>query len=290
MGGQITEGEGRIVREGAGQSNLIAHRGFSGRYPESTRGAYERAIEFAQSADIELDLECDVQFTADDHLICMHDPTVDRTSNGTGPVDRLTLSQLRALDFGSWFCLDATDDERALVTLNELLEMIGDARRRGTRVNLSVEAKHPTPRGMDIIAAIAALLRQRGWDTRDSPVRLITFSQEALSRAAATLPDLQRTFLTMEDIDVAKTFIPRGTRAVGPDLELLRRHPGYVRTAHQRGVSVHVWLVNTVEDVAFCYNLGVDGYTTDHPDLVNDTLRKLRGNKDSIEVIASRFY
>lgn len=76
---------------------MIAHRGASEDAPEHTLSAYRRAIE--DGAD---GLECDVRMTADGHLVCVHDRRVNRTSNGRGAVSSLELSDLTALDFGSW--------------------------------------------------------------------------------------------------------------------------------------------------------------------------------------------
>jgi glycerophosphoryl diester phosphodiesterase len=77
---------------------VIAHRGASVEFPEHTLPAYHRAVE--AGADF---LECDLQLTEDEVLVCIHDTTVDRTSNGEGRVDSFTLEELRRLDVGSWF-------------------------------------------------------------------------------------------------------------------------------------------------------------------------------------------
>ncbi len=76
---------------------VVAHRGASDREPEHTLAAYLRAVETGADA-----LECDVRLTADGHLVCVHDRTVNRTSNGTGIVSTLELAQLEGLDWGSW--------------------------------------------------------------------------------------------------------------------------------------------------------------------------------------------
>jgi glycerophosphoryl diester phosphodiesterase len=76
---------------------VVAHRGASDAEPEHTLAAYRRALEVGADA-----LECDVRLTADGHLVCVHDRRVDRTSNGTGLVSTLELTQLEGLDWGSW--------------------------------------------------------------------------------------------------------------------------------------------------------------------------------------------
>ena len=76
---------------------VIAHRGASSDAAEHTLPAYLAAIDTGADG-----LECDVRLTRDGHLVCVHDRTVNRTSNGTGIVSELDLSGLQALDFGSW--------------------------------------------------------------------------------------------------------------------------------------------------------------------------------------------
>lgn len=262
----MTTSAGKIIDDSGLQ--LFAHRGFSGRYPESTHASYQAAIDFAAASGVELGVECDVHFTKDDHLVCLHDLTVDRTSNLTGPLYEWSLEQLRAADFGSWFKPDPTPQERAVTTLIELLDMVAAARDRGARVNINLETKHPTPRGLEIEERVAELLADRGWDGADSPIRMITFFPDALIRIGELLPKLQRTYLISDLSQASDTELLDGVKIVGPDLERLREDPGFVERMHQQGTQVHPWTVNTVEDVRFCQRLGVDGYTTDFPDIV----------------------
>lgn len=251
---------------------MFAHRGFSGRYPESTPAAYAAAIDFAERTGIELGLECDVHFTADDHLVCLHDLTIDRTSDNTGKLLEWTLDDLRQVDFGSWFTPDPKPEEKSVTTLVELLDMIKSARDRGARINLNLETKHPTPRGLDIEERVTELLVDRGWDRADSPVRMITFSLEALIRIGELLPELRRTYLISDLSKVPDGTLPDGVTIVGPDVLRLHEDPDFVKRVHDQGNEVHPWIVNTVEDVQFCRDLGVDGYTSDFPDVVMETL------------------
>ena len=73
---------------------VIAHRGASAIRPEHTLGAFRQAIRDGADA-----IECDVRMTLDGHLVCLHDRSVDRTSDGHGLVSRHTLRQLQALDW-----------------------------------------------------------------------------------------------------------------------------------------------------------------------------------------------
>lgn len=234
-----------------------------------TKAAYEEAIAWSASTQIPLELECDVSFSADDQLICLHDLTLDRTSNGTGPADAYTVAELQSLDFGSWAVDHPTPDQRRLVTLAELLIMVNEARTRGVPVGLAIETKHPNPRGLDIEERVAAMLEPYGWHRLGSPVRMITFSEPAVERLRTLLPHLERTLLIEHRFGRwADGSLPAGVRVAGVDLALLRTDPGYVDRAGSHGHATHVWTANTPADIGFCLDLGVAGITTDHPDRV----------------------
>ncbi len=76
---------------------VAAHRGWCDKYPENTLEAFRAANDLGVDQ-----IEIDVRVTADNHLVVIHDPTVDRTTNGTGLVRELTLEQLKSLDAGSY--------------------------------------------------------------------------------------------------------------------------------------------------------------------------------------------
>lgn len=253
---------------------IVAHRGFSGRYPEQTVAAYAAAIAFAEENDLELTLECDVHFTADDQLVCLHDLTVDRTSDATGPLYEFTLEQLRQVDFGSWFTTEPTAEEKSVITLVELLDMIEAARGRGAKIFLNLETKHPTPRGLEVDQRTAEILIERGLDGPDSPIRMITFDAEALALLGRLLPNLRRTYLRGEMDPVQDGRLPDGVTIVGPDIERVREDPGFIARARSHGNEVHVWTVNTADDTDYLRELGVTGFTTDFPDVVFDALSK----------------
>lgn len=252
---------------------IYAHRGFSGRHPEMTVAAYREAITWATQAGIEIGMECDTQFCADDELILLHDATIDRTSDSSGEVFSRSLAELRGFDFGSWFTENPAPEQSGLMTLEELFALTAEAREQGAPVTLAVETKHPNPRGLDIEDRLAKMLARYGWDGPDSPVRVISFSEEAIVRVGQLLPDLERTFLILEDnTDWISGELPDGVRVLGPDLVLVKRDPDLVKRLHDHGNEIHVWTTNEIEDIEFCLELGVDGFTTDYPDRVLQVL------------------
>lgn len=252
---------------------IVAHRGFSSRFPEATRAAYQAAIRWSAETGIELGLECDVHFSADDQLICLHDLSVRRTSKVQGRAIDLTVAQLKRLNFGSRAVVEQGPAGRELITLAELMAMVRDARLAGVRVELVIETKHPNPRGVAVEERVAELLGDFGWDRPGSPVRVISFSPSAARWFARQLPDVERSLLI-------KTWfgrwrdgsLPAGVGTAGVSVNLLKTDPGYVRRAHARGHQVHAWTVNTSEEIAFCTDLGVTGLTSDYPERVAEVL------------------
>jgi glycerophosphoryl diester phosphodiesterase len=238
-----------------------------------TKAAYQAAIEWAYKTEIPLGLECDVHFSADDELICLHDLTLDRTSTSSGRAYEHTVEQLKLLDFGSRSLPDPGPEQRELVTLRELMIMVRDARRDHVPVSLVIETKHPNDRGREVEERVAAMLVEFGWDHPGAPVRLLSFSVKAVRRFGWLLPGLERTLLIEDDLGRWRDGrLPDGVRVVGPDLELIKEDPGFVTRSVQRGHQVHVWTVNEPEDVRFCRDLGVTGFTTDYPDRVAELL------------------
>jgi glycerophosphoryl diester phosphodiesterase len=107
------------------------------------------------------------------------------------------------------------------------------------------------------------------WDAPGSPARVISFDKPAVKRLGRLLPALDRTFLIEDRLGRwASGRLFDGVRAVGPDLELIRKDPDFVARSHAHGNRVNVWTVNEPDDIEFCRELGVDGYTTDYPDRV----------------------
>ncbi|GAA1429911.1 glycerophosphodiester phosphodiesterase [Microlunatus lacustris] len=229
-----------------------------------TRAAYRAAIEWATATGVELGLECDVQFSADDQLVCLHDQNLQRTAGRPDrPVD-LTVAELKQLDFGSWVRMSPDPEERELVTLDELLTMTAEARAAGAAVTLAIETKHPNPRKLDVEDRLAEMLVDRGWHLPGSPVRVITGDLDGLDRVGRLLPALPRSLLIWRDLRRWwRQEVPDGISAVGVKLSLLRREPDFADHIRAQGREVHAFTVNHPDDVRFLRELGVSAFTTD---------------------------
>jgi glycerophosphoryl diester phosphodiesterase len=219
--------------------------------------AFEAAI--VQRADA---IECDVRLTRDHELVCVHDRTVERVSDGTGAVSELTLAELRAMDFGSWFPGAAP---ARVVTFDELLELT-----TGAGLGLFVETKHPVRFGGLVEQKLVAALYRHGLGRPDaqapSPVTVISFSGSAVWRMSRTAPQIP-TVLLGEASRLLGGGAATAVRAqgIGPSVDSLRERPDTVARARAAGRFTYCWTVDTEADFALCHGLGVDWVATNHP-------------------------
>ncbi len=254
---------------------MVAHRGASDVRAEHTLGAYLRALN--DGAD---GLEADVRLTADGHLVCVHDRRIDRVTGTRGVVSTMRLADLDGLDAASWKnpwaelddeAEDTDFDEKKVLQLRRLLEVVGDYPRR---VELAIETKHPTRYAGLVERRLVELLREYDLVGPDSPVRLMSFSAVAVTRMRKLAPELDVVLL----MDRAAGW--KSTRALlrsgwiaGPGIATVRAHPGAVRRVREAGHRVHVWTVNTESDLQLCLELGVECIITDRPAQVLSWLR-----------------
>lgn len=246
---------------------VIAHRGFSSLHPESTRAAYLAAIDLARTQRARLALECDVHFSADHQLIVLHDLTCRRTGGRPDAAAELTVEQLKKVDFGRWKVAVPTRDQRELLTFDELVELVVDARHAGVDIELAIETKHPNPSGRQVDDAVIEVLRAHDWTGADAPARVISFDPEAVTHVRAALPDLRISFLIEKELgEWADGHLPDGIDTVGIDHRLAANEPDWVARLFERGHRLHLWTVNESDEMAGWIRRGATGITTDHPD------------------------
>jgi glycerophosphoryl diester phosphodiesterase len=283
---------------------IYAHRGSSEQYAENTRAAYLQAI--ADGAD---GIECDVHLTKDRRLVCFHDFTLDRTSNGTGNVSDYTLDELLQLDVSSWKGVPippeygGTADQ--LVTLDDLVELMRGA---GRPLGLAVELKHPSPYGQELEDELLKYLMAEGWDPDTSrldniQMSFMSFHPDAVKYLADNMPG-ENLCQLLDDIDAEelKASLMMGELTVGavagllrralsegegliedhrvglagPGVDYVRSHLPLVRRWLDAGMQFRVWTVDDPQDVKLCRDLGFGEITTNRPAEVRRQLEKAR--------------
>jgi glycerophosphoryl diester phosphodiesterase len=260
----------------ADRPQVVAHRGASAENAEHTLGAYVAALD--EGADA---LECDVRLTADGHLVCVHDRSLRRTAQQRGLVSSMELSELQQLDFAAWKhpwsdlddeAPDADPELDKVLTLRRLLETVADYDRR---VELAIETKHPTRYAGLVERRLVEALDDFGWAGSGSPARAMSFSWVALRRIRRLAPDLRLVFLMDSPLAWARSRpVSEPDWIAGPGIELLQKHPEAVRRITRTGAELHVWTVNTRDDLDLCLEHGAAAVITDRPGVMLDYLRR----------------
>ncbi len=232
----------------------IAHRGGNvtalGSVPENTLAAFENAIALGMDY-----LEFDVQMTDDGELVVIHDETVDRTTNGTGPVGQMTLVEIRALDAG---------DDQQVPTFEEVIQLAKD-----NGVGILPEAKSPElyP-GMP--TKMVELLEEM--DYLDQTI-IQSFVPAAIDEISAVNANARTCALyTLWEFDLSQT----NASDVCPMAEMALLYPWMIRSAHERGQEVFIWF-GALEHplmMRLMYAFGADGVMVDDPASLAEVLGK----------------
>lgn len=275
---------------------VFAHRGSSARYAEHTRAAYLHAL--AEGAD---GVECDVHLTRDRQLVCWHDPTLDRTSDGHGPIAERTLGQLRRLDVHSWKGVRVPaaygSPSEQLLTLPELVDLLQQASRP---VRLAVEFKHPSPYGHELEERALAWLLRAGWDPKTSrigtvQVSFMSFSAGSIQYLAPIVPaehlcqlidpapahppdgraalrplsPFARRVATRQAVADGERLVWDGRSGIaGPRMDHVRHRLADVKAWLAAGRRLRVWTVDDLADVELLVRAGVQEITTNRPEPV----------------------
>jgi glycerophosphoryl diester phosphodiesterase len=237
----------------------IAHRGFSSLYPENTILACQKAL------DIGMDwMEFDLQVTSDNHLVVLHDQTLDRTTNGSGRVSDLTLAQVKLLDAGSHFHPDFAGE--SVPTFEEVLDLLAG------RAKMAVELKFE---GLDPIGGVLDILEKR--ELIDQ-VSISSFDLTKLPEVKRRYPVCSTTALVKPGADLSKDWVAEvkkyGVDVFGPLHADTTKE--MVDRARAEGLIVRCWGLGKDQGPALerTIDLGVDGMTTDCPDVLAAILKR----------------
>ncbi|MFE1839974.1 glycerophosphodiester phosphodiesterase [Streptomyces sviceus] len=214
----------------------IGHRGVMGTEPENTL----RSFVAAQQAGLDV-IELDLHLSKDGALVVMHDTDVDRTTDGTGPIAEKTLTELRALDAGRG---------EHVPVFEEVLDAV--------RSPLQAEIK-------DIAAAraLAEVMVRRDLVPR---VEVSSFHDEAIAEIARLVPGVRTALIGSRfGPDIVERAVEAGAETVC--LNIRRLTLEVVQAARKADLKIIGWVVNTQDHLRLVRALGLDGATTDYPEI-----------------------
>jgi glycerophosphoryl diester phosphodiesterase len=219
----------------------IGHRGAKAHAAENTLASFELALAMGSDG-----IELDVHVCATGELVVIHDFTVDRTTNGTGEVHKLSLAQLKAL---------AVEGAHSIPTLDEVFELVSK------RCFLNIEMK-----GRHTARPVAEFLKEavsKGYSYSNCIVS--SFQREELQVMSEINPDVHLGVLTQASVTQAWEWAQEfSAKAIHPHFSLLTERN--VTKARRAGYKVYTWTLNDPEDIARIQSYNVDGIISDYPE------------------------
>lgn len=249
----------------------FAHRGGAKQWPENTLLAFGNAAALGY-----LHIETDLRLTADGHFVCFHDPTLERTTNGTGKLEDHTLAELERLDAGHHFVENGSYTFRGAGTRIPTLEQALALDPR-LRYNLEIKSEDPA-----VARRLWGLIQHHGIHDRvlvasehdrvteefrkHSRGRVATSAgrQGALRFWARVLSGTWKTAMFPFDaLQIPPAF--HGIEVVTPR---------FVEAAHHHGIQIHIWTVDDPAQMVRLLSAGADGLMTDLPEVLMKVLAR----------------
>jgi glycerophosphoryl diester phosphodiesterase len=217
----------------------IGHRGARAYAPENTLKSFKKALEIGVDA-----VELDVRKTKDNQLVVIHDADIKRTTNGEGLVSAFTLMEIQGFDAGNG---------EKIPTLEELLDFLDK------KVKVFVELKE-----IGIEEQVLAIVKEKGLEKN---VVITSFIEEALKKVRELNGDVETGLIYANYKNPIKAALELKANYLLPLYRFT--HTANVEKAHQNGLKVVVWTINKPEEVKEYAKKGVDGITSDNPDILN---------------------
>ena len=216
----------------------IGHRGARAYEPENTLRSFRRALELGVNA-----IEFDVRRTKDGELVVIHDNKVDRTTDGKGLVNELTLKEIKELN---------TEKGEKIPTLEEALDFLD------RKVKLLIELKET---GFE--DKVLEVIKSKGLEDN---VIIISFHEEALRRIRELSDKIEIGLIYVKHKNPIKAALSLKAQYLLPLYRFT--HSTLIKKAHENGLKVIVWTINTLEEAQEYARKGVDGIASDKPDIL----------------------
>ena len=238
----------------------IAHRGFSGKYPENTMLAFRKAIEAGADG-----IELDVHYTKDGQLVIIHDEAIDRTCDGKGLVCDFTFDELQQFDASAGF--RGVYGVNRIPTLREYFELVKPLPKFITNIELKT--------GINVYPGIEKMvldmIKEFGLEDR---IIISSFNHFSVARFKALCPEMKCGFLEGDwIIDFGSYAKKNGVEFVHPRFNTVIEETA--KEIADNGIGINTWTVNTEDEVRRLYNLGVNAVISNYPDMVKKVMETL---------------
>ncbi len=238
-------------------SKIFAHRGFSGKYPENTMLAFQKAVEIGVDG-----IELDVHLTKDNEIVIIHDEDIKRTCDGEGLVKDMTLEELRKFDASATF--RGVYGFCGIPTLREYFELVKD-----TPIITNIELKTGVYEYPTIEKRVIDMVREFGLSDK---IIFSSFNHFTVKRCEEFAPEIKRGFLTGDWIyDFGKYTAERNVQCCHPWHVSLSEE--VIREMHEAGCEINTWTVNEYADIEKLSKWGVDSLIGNFPDRMIEVLR-----------------
>lgn len=240
----------------------LAHRGFSGRFPENTKIAFLKAIEYSDCDGF----ETDVHMTKDKKLVIIHDDKVDRTcSNAKGFVKDFTSSELLKIEFGLHKSKEFQGEK--IIFLDELLQIVKDKK---LFLNLELKNNYIFYEGLE--QAVINMINE--FNLKENVI-LSSFNHESME-LCKKIDSSFKTGLLFESpfIDTISYMKNIKHDAVHPGFYMLLQKPNWIEEFKKLNLKINTWTVNDEKFIRCMKNFNVDGIIGNFPDLISKVLEE----------------
>lgn len=241
---------------------LLAHRGFSARYPENSPCAFEAALDYPCDG-----FESDVHLSKDGKLVIFHDAVLTRTSNGTGYLKDYTYEELLQFDIGSWKGEEFRGQH--LWTFEQLLDF---CQAHQKVLNLELKNYEVFYAGLEeqVIAAIRAA-------KMEEQVFVSSFNHISMQRFKTLAPEIRTGLLYDKPLlNMERYITDSNADSMHPKYILLQNQPELVPLFRSRGMGINVWTVDQAADIREMLQLEVDCIISNKIDFLCETAAAFR--------------
>jgi glycerophosphoryl diester phosphodiesterase len=250
---------------------IIAHRGYSAKYPENTLSAFRAALDAGAQM-----IELDVTLTRDRNVVVIHDDTLDRTTNGKGAVNGYSLTELKGLDTGSWF--DPKFAAERIPSLEEVLEKICCRAFINVEIKSNAYETHNPPDAIE--RQVVEMIRRK---KVRGQVLVSSFEPKILENIATMNAAPAVALLSTRSADRKAVELCKRLKAFSWHPDCHQLDPQQVAMMHAANINVFPYNVKTLAEIEMLIQMEVDGV------IIGDPLMNRHGISNVVEKECASF-